>query len=377
VNKLSLYTRGVATEDSATGEEHASVGASPSNFLTRNINGGDEWYDKDREGHVQNCTAEQKADRLKAVMSNVLLTEAAAVQAAADKTAEALPAAVSLIHKSKGSLIVSGVGKSGHIGHKIASTFRSLGKQAAFLHAAEASHGDLGIVSDKSVVLVLSNSGETTELSDLLAYCAEYSIPVISITALETSTLGKTSTITIAHGRLEEACVNGLAPTSSTTVALALGDALAVGVSVLGGIKPQDFRRYHPGGKLGARLLKVSDIMHTGGALPIVKPSAPMKDVVIEMSSKGFGTAIVCDGETSIGVITDGDMRRNADRLWQLCAADLSLGKPRMIRPETTAAEGLRIMNAEGITSVIVVAENGDLCGLLHIHDCLRAGVDQ
>ena len=314
---------------------------------------------------------------LERVLTEVLMTEADAIRSVIDKTRVSLVEAVSLIHASKGPLIVSGVGKSGHIARKIASTFRSLGKRAAFLHAAEASHGDLGIIHDDSVVLVLSNSGETTELSDLLAYCREYAVPVISITATSTSTLGKTSRVVMAHGKVTEACVNGLAPTTSTTVALALGDALAVGVSLLSDIQPQDFRRYHPGGKLGSRLLKAGDLMHSDNALPIVTPSSPIQEVVIEMSQKGFGTAIICAGAEPVGIITDGDMRRNADRLWQLCASDLSLGKPRMIRPETTAAEGLRIMNAEGITSVIVVAENGDLCGLLHIHDCLRAGVDQ
>lgn len=318
-----------------------------------------------------------KANNLCSVISNVILTEADALYAVLDRTQESLSSAVRVMHESKGPLIVSGVGKSGHIGRKIASTFRSLGKRAAFLHAAEASHGDLGIISDDSVVLVLSNSGETTELSDLLAYCGEYSIPVISITASEASTLGKQSRITIAYGKVTEACVNGLAPTTSTTVALALGDALAVGVSFLSEAKPQDFRRYHPGGRLGARLLKVADIMHTGSALPIVTPSDPMQEVVIEMSSKGFGAAIVCDGNKIIGMITDGDMRRNVDRLWKSCAKDLVLGIPRTIPAETAVPDALQMMNEGGITSIIVTDVGGLLQGFLHIHDCLRAGADQ
>jgi arabinose-5-phosphate isomerase len=326
--------------------------------------------------HAQKTDASGE-NELKRVLENVLVTEANSIHSVIDKTHKSLAAAVSLVFQSTGPLVVSGVGKSGHIAQKIASTFRSLGKPSVFLHAAEASHGDLGIIHKDSVIVVLSNSGETTELSDLLAYCREYTIPVVSITTSAKSTLGKSSQVCIAHGKLNEACVNGLAPTTSTTVALALGDALAVGVSHLSKITPLDFRRYHPGGKLGARLLTAKELMHTGAALPIVAPKTPMQEVILEMSRKGFGTAIIFDEAEPVGIITDGDMRRNSDRLWQLCAADLSLEKPKMIRPETTAAEGLRIMNSEGITSVIVVEETGDLCGLLHIHDCLRAGVDQ
>jgi len=317
------------------------------------------------------------AQRLEEVLMHVLISEAEAIQSVISKTRESLVTAVHLIFQSRGPLIVAGVGKSGHIAQKIASTFRSLGKRAAFLHAAEASHGDLGIIHDDSVVLVLSNSGETTELSDLLAYCREYSIPVVSITATASSTLGRSSKIVVAHGKLMEACVNGLAPTTSTTVALALGDALAVGVSHLSNITPLDFRRFHPGGKLGARLLQAKDLMHIGSALPIVARSTPMQEVILEMSRKGFGTAIVCEDNQAIGVITDGDMRRNIDRLWQSSAEDLVLRKPLTITPEDTAASGLRIMNLEGITSILVVEQSGNVAGLLHIHDCLRAGVDQ
>lgn len=173
-----------------------------------------------------------------------------------------------MIHATAGPLIVAGVGKSGHIARKIASNFRSLGKRAAFLHPSEASHGDLDIIHDDSVVLVLSNSGETTELADLLSYCRRYEIPIISITERETSTLARASAI--AHGKVVEACINGLAPTTSTTVALAIGDALVVGVSDLLNTEPEDFRRYHPGGKLGSRLMSVGDLMLTGDRLPIV-----------------------------------------------------------------------------------------------------------
>ena len=326
--------------------------------------------------HTRNASASDE-NTLKRIITNVLASEADAIHAVIDETRESLAAAVNLIFQSSGPLVVSGVGKSGHIARKIASTFRSLGKRAAFLHAAEASHGDLGIIHDDSVVLVLSNSGETTELSDLLAYCREYSIPVVSITGSEGSTLGRSSQVCIAFGKLDEACVNGLAPTTSTTVALALGDALAVGLSHLLNITPLDFRRYHPGGKLGARLLRVKDLMHTGAALPIVAPTTPMQEVILEMSRKGFGTAIVCDGKRPIGIITDGDMRRSIDHLWQSLAGEIIHGSPLTTQPDESAASGLRIMNEHGVTSIIVVDALGELNGLLHIHDCLRAGVDQ
>ena len=318
-----------------------------------------------------------KENALERVITNVLTAEADAINAVIENTRESLAVAAHIVFEATGPLIVSGVGKSGHIARKIASTFRSLGKRAAFLHAAEASHGDLGIIHDDSVVLVLSNSGETTELSDLLAYCREYSIPVVSITASEESTLGRSSQVCIAHGKVAEACLNGLAPTTSTTVALALGDALAVGVSHLSNITPLDFRRYHPGGKLGVRLLGVKDLMHTGSALPVVARTTPMQEVVLEMSRKSFGVAIVCEGSKPVGVITDGDMRRSIERLWQSTAGELIAGKPLTIQLEQSASSALRLMNERGVTSIIVVEETGDLRGLLHIHDCLRAGVDQ
>jgi len=326
--------------------------------------------------HTRNVPMSDE-NALQHVLTKVLVSEADAIHGVIGGTLEGLASAVELIFRSTGPLIVAGIGKSGHIARKIASTFRSLGKRAAFLHVAEASHGDLGIIHDDSVVLVLSNSGETTELSDLLAYCREYDIPVVGITASEESTLGKSSQVVIAYGTVNEACVNGLAPTTSTTVALALGDALAVGVSHLSSITPTDFRRYHPGGKLGARLLKVKELMHTGAALPVVAPMTPMQEVLLEMSRKGFGTAIVCDGKRPVGIITDGDMRRNIERLWQSSAGDLISSQPFTIQPEETAASGLRIMNERGVTSIIVVDALGELKGLLHIHDCLRAGVDQ
>ena len=322
--------------------------------------------------------SQRSTSSLRDVVQTTLRVEANALLQLSECPPDKMCAAAELIFASHGPLVVAGVGKSGHIGRKIASTFRSLGRQSVFLHAAEASHGDLGIIHDDSVVLVLSNSGETTELGDLLTYCRDYKIPVIGVTASEDSTLGKASEIVIAHGRVQEACVNGLAPTTSTTVALAIGDALAVGVSHLSKAEPQDFRRYHPGGKLGARLLTVRDLMHTGSALPIVTPELPMQEVVITMSAKGFGAAIVCDeGGAVLGLITDGDMRRNVSKLWQSRAKDLVVGSPKSVTPDETAAAALKFMSSQSITAAIVLDDFGRMCGLLHIHDCLRAGVEE
>ncbi|PRY74622.1 arabinose-5-phosphate isomerase [Yoonia maritima] len=317
------------------------------------------------------------SDETTSIVQSVLQVEAEALLQLSRETPPEIAQAIHSIHESTGPLIVAGVGKSGHIARKIASTFRSLGKRAAFLHAAEASHGDLGIIHDDSVVLVLSNSGETTELADLLAYCRQYKIPVISITATKENTLARSSTIAIAHGKVPEACINGLAPTTSTTVALAIGDALAVGFSHLLKSVPEDFRRYHPGGKLGLRLLNVGDLMVAGDRLPIVAPTTPMHDVVITMSSKGLGVALVIDGDKTLGLITDGDMRRNVERLWDSQACDLlSSAKPVSIAKMTTASEALKEMTSRGITCLLVHDRSKKTCGLLHIHDCLRAGVE-
>lgn len=287
---------------------------------------------------------------------------------------EAVRDAAKLVVESGDPLIISGVGKSGHIARKIASTFCSLGKPATFLHAAEASHGDLGLIGDRSVVIVLSNSGETSELSDLLAYCAIHQRPIIAITANADSTLGRAAHIALAYGKPEEACRNGLAPTTSTTIALALGDALAVTVSEITRMAPEDFRRYHPGGKLGSRLARAADRMRaTGDAMPFVAASAPMTDVVIEMSSKGLGVALVRaeDGDV-VAIITDGDMRRHAHELFQVQAADIATATPFSVAPTMAVSEAADRMAERGITACLVRDADGTFLGLLHIHDCLR-----
>ncbi len=305
----------------------------------------------------------------------VLETEAAAIVGYAARVGNEITAALRLLHGAQDPVIVAGIGKSGHVARKVASTFRSIGRSAVFLHPVEASHGDLGLVGKKSVVLILSNSGETAELSDLISYCEINCIPMVAITAIAESSLGQRADVTLAYGKVEEACRNKLAPTTSTTLALAISDALAVGLTHMLGVTPADFHRYHPGGKLGARLLTVGDLMHSGNRLPLVAPDLPMQEVIITISAKGFGVALVAEGGRVIGIITDGDMRRNVDRLLQSKARDLILGKPLTITPEKFAYQALEIMNMHGTTCLVVENKAGKLQGLIHIHDCVRAGV--
>lgn len=312
---------------------------------------------------------------LDAACRQALRDEAAAVANHAERPGDALVRAVRLIHGSTGPLVVAGIGKSGHVAGKISSTFRSIGKASIFLHAAEASHGDLGLVARDSVVLVLSYSGETTELSDLLHYCREHGNPIIALTSREDSTLARAAKVTLAFGEVVEVCPNKLAPTTSTTLSLAIGDALAVGVTHLLGTAPEDFRRYHPGGKLGAMLLTVADLMHRDAALPVVGPETAMSETVVVMSEKSLGVAIVAEGQALRGIITDGDMRRNAERLWSVTAGDIATAHPVTVTPGMLVSEALQVMTERKITACVVCEPDGRLAGLLHMHDILRAGV--
>jgi arabinose-5-phosphate isomerase len=293
----------------------------------------------------------------------------------AARTDGALTAAIRAIDAARGPLIVAGIGKSGHIARKIASTFSSLGRPAIFLHAAEASHGDLGLVQAGSVVLVLSHSGETTELSDLLAYCAHHGIDIIALTARASSTLARAAKIAITYGTVQEVCPNGLAPTTSTTLALAIGDALAVGLAALRGAAAEDFRRYHPGGKLGARLLTVRDLMLPASAAPTVAPDAPMEAVVVVMTARTLGAAILTQDGRPVGIITDGDLRRHAGRILTSRARDIATPGPVCIAPDARAADAVALMTTRGISVCPVTGPDGALVGALGLHDCLRAGV--
>ncbi|RMH51930.1 MAG: KpsF/GutQ family sugar-phosphate isomerase [Alphaproteobacteria bacterium] len=276
-----------------------------------------------------------------------------------------------------GRVIVSGMGKSGHVARKIAATLASTGTPAQFVHPGEASHGDLGMVTRNDVVLLLSNSGETAELADLIEHTRRFGIPLIGVASREDSTLMRAADVALPLPRADEACPNGLAPTTSTTLTMALGDALAIALMETRGFRPEHFRLFHPGGKLGARLIKVADLMHGPEALPLVGEDAPMGEVLIEMSRRGFGVAGIVDAEGRLaGVITDGDLRRHMAGLLERRAGEVMTRGPRTIRPDSLAGEALGLMNAAKITCLFVTdGPGGRPLGILHVHDCLRAGV--
>jgi len=319
------------------------------------------------------ATVDLPDEALLALCKASLKLEAQSISDYADRIGDEFLAALQLLRDARNPVVVAGIGKSGHIARKIASTFRSIGRSAVFLHAAEASHGDLGLIGSESVAIVISNSGETSELSDLIHYCEEHEVPMIAIVSDVMSTLGRRAKVALAYGKVKEACPNGLAPTTSTTLALAIGDALAAGLVRIMGTTPEDFRRYHPGGSLGTQLLRVADIMHTGYSLPIVHPDLPMQEVVITMSAKSFGVALLVENGELCGIITDGDMRRNVNRLWQSRARDVALGAPQTITPDSLVSEAIEKMSSHVITCLPVQDKAGKLVGIIHMHDCLRA----
>ncbi len=281
--------------------------------------------------------------------------------------------AVELILGARGRVIVSGMGKSGHIARKIAATLASTGTPAQFVHPAEASHGDLGMVTREDVALVLSNSGETPELADLIAHTRRFSIPLIGVASRPESTLLRQSDVAIVLPQAPEACGTGVVPTTSTTMTLALGDALAVALMEHRQFTPEHFRTFHPGGKLGAKLSKVADLMHRD--MPLVPEQTPMSEALLEISQKGFGVVGVTDaGGHLAGIITDGDLRRHMQGLLDHTAAEVMTQNPRTIAPDALAEAAVAVMNERKITCLFVVAD-GQPQGILHIHDCLRAGV--
>jgi len=312
------------------------------------------------------------------IARRVIDIESQALQQLADGLDDRFDRAVETLLNASGRVIISGMGKSGHIARKIAATFASTGTPAHFVHPAEASHGDLGMMAQGDVALVLSNSGETPELADLVAYTRRFGIPLVGVASRSQSTLLKQSDVALVLPTAPEACGTGIVPTTSTTMTLALGDALAVALMEHRKFTPEHFRDFHPGGKLGARLSKVRDLMHGGEALPTVALTAPMSDTLIEISQKGFGVAGVTDADGRLtGIITDGDLRRHMDGLLSLTAADVMTAAPTTIAPGALAEEAVAIMNQRKITCLFVVdPDNGHRAeGLLHIHDCLRAGL--
>ena len=307
----------------------------------------------------------------------VITTEAEALALLSNSIDQSFENAVDCMEQATGRVIVSGMGKSGHIARKIAATLASTGTPSQFVHPGEASHGDLGMITRNDVILLLSNSGETAELADILAHARRNKIPLIGIAGRATSTLLMKADHALLLPPAEEACIAGLAPTTSTTMTLALGDALAVALMERRGFTPDDFHGFHPGGKLGARLARVADLMHTGDELPLVSVADPMADVLIVMSQRGFGVAAVVDNDGNlVGIITDGDLRRNMDDLLNRTAQDVMTQDPTTITPSSRAAEALVDMNNRKITCLFVrEADSRAPAGILHIHDCLRAGL--
>ena len=294
-----------------------------------------------------------------------------------DSFDENLTKALDLIEKTKGRVIVTGMGKSGHIARKIAATFASTGTPSFFVHPAEASHGDLGMLTDKDVVIAISNGGESRELSDILIYSKRYGIPLIAITRNPESTLGKAGDILLKLPDHGEACPLGLAPTSSTTATLVLGDVLAVALMERKGFNKTDYKERHPGGKLGAILRKVSDLMHTGNDMPLVSEDTLMQDALLVMTSKMLGCVGIVDKNGLLkGIITDGDLRRwlSGDVLTKK-VSEVMTKNPKTIAPDVLAVEALKVMNTtgKGITQLFVVQDERPL-GVIHIHDCLRIG---
>ena len=292
----------------------------------------------------------------------------------------ALDAATARILALSGRLIVVGVGKSGHVGAKIAATLASTGTPAFFVHPAEASHGDLGMITRRDVALVLSNSGETPELHDVVAHTRRFRIPLIGVASRPRSALLEAADVALVLPNAPEACAVGVAPTTSTTLTMALGDALAVALMERRAFTLEHFRTFHPGGKLGARLVKVGDLMHRGPELPIVSEGAPMRETLLVMTSKGFGIAGVADAEGRlVGVVTDGDLRRHMDDgLLARRADEVATHNPVTIQPEALASEALAIMNGPRPITCLFVTEDAAPnrpVGLIHVHDCLRAGI--
>jgi arabinose-5-phosphate isomerase len=292
-----------------------------------------------------------------------------------DGLGQSFIASVELIRSARGRVIVTGMGKSGHVGRKIAATLASTGTPAFFVHPGEASHGDLGMITKDDVIMALSWSGETSELKDLVDYSSRFDIGLIAMTAEASSALGKAADVVLALPQAREACPHNLAPTTSSLMQLALGDALAIALLESRGFTAVDFGILHPAGRLGALLKFARDLMHTGSAVPLAVVGTPMSDAIVEMTAKGFGCiGIVDTGGQLVGIVTDGDLRRHmrADLL-QARVEDVMTKNPKTIRPDQLASEALEILNAMKITALIVV-DAGKPVGIVHFHDLLRAG---
>lgn len=315
--------------------------------------------------------SEQAFDAL-ASARRTLALERRGLEALAESLGEEFARAVEMLGDGAGRVIVSGMGKSGHIGVKIAATLASTGTPASFVHPAEASHGDLGMIGREDALLMLSWSGETAELHDLVAYAKRFSLRLLAVTSRAESALARAADVLLLLPRCEEACPNGVAPTTSTAMQLALGDALALALMERRGFSPAQMREFHPGGALGARLARVRDVMHGGERLPLVGPEVLMSEALVVMSEKGFGCLGVVEGERLVGVVTDGDLRRHMDGgLLGRRAREVMTEAPVVVAPDVLVAEALALANRKRITCLFVV-EAGRVCGIAHAHDLLR-----
>lgn len=320
-------------------------------------------------------TGSKRADEAVTVGRRVLAAEAQALSELAAGLGDAFAGVTGLIAELKGRVVVTGVGKSGHVGRKIAATFASTGTPAMFVHANEASHGDLGMIGGDDAVLALSKSGEVRELADVIAYAKRFCIPLIAMTADAGSALGRAANHLLLLPNAPEATAEALnAPTTSTTLQIALGDALAVALLERRGFTHHDFKVFHPGGKLGAALRSVRELMHSAAEVPLVTLDAPMPQTLLVMTEKHFGAVGVLDAEGRLaGIITDGDLRRHIDGLMSHTAGEVMTSAPKTIAPDALAAEALNLM--QGRITVLFVVEDQRPVGVIHVHDLLRSGV--
>jgi arabinose-5-phosphate isomerase len=334
--------------------------------------------------HTLSPAALKESDADLAVARRVLDQEAAGLAMLGRALDGGFGRAVELLAGATGRVVVSGMGKSGHVARKVAATFASTGTPALFVHPAEASHGDLGMIVPGDALLALSNSGETPELADLVAHARRFGLPLVAITGRAESALARAADQALLLPPAPEACPLGLAPTTSTTMQLALGDALAVALLTRRGFGPAEFRAFHPGGRLGARLSRVRDLMHTGAEVPLAPPDTRMDAALVAMTAKRFGClGVVEDDGRLAGIITDGDLRRALEPgaaspragLLARSAGEVMTRSPRTIGPDALAADALRAMEQRSITTLFVVDGAGAPVGILHIHDLLRAGV--
>lgn len=322
------------------------------------------------------ATKEKMKESNLLIARHVIDQEIVGLKALGDNLGKEFDDVIDTLLDVKGRVIVSGMGKSGHVGRKIAATLSSTGTPAFFVHPAEASHGDLGMVTSRDVLLLMSTSGETKELSDLTAFSKRFDIPLIGITQRKGSALDKAADISLILPQVQEACPMGLAPTTSSTMMLALGDAIAVALLSKRSFTQQDFHRLHPGGKLGQRLLTVGKIMHALDDMPLVQQGASMKEAIDVMTDKCLGcVGVMGEKGKLLGVITDGDLRRNLDKnILDLEVDDIMNKTPKTIEKGALAVEAVRVLNENGITCLFVL-ENEEVVGILHIHDCLRMGI--